>query len=214
MALIRNRQEAGEKLAVLLEKYASPQAIIYALPRGGVIVAKEIAEKIKAPLDLAIVRKIGHPFNPEYAIGAISETGGTLYNEAEKATIDNHWLREEEIKEQAEAQRRRQKYLGGRTMISPKNKIAILVDDGIATGLSMFLAIKEIKKNQPQKIIVAIPVIPDDTLLKLRREVDDVIYLEAPKLFLGAVGNYYDDFQQTEDEEVIEVLKNKKGSSP
>jgi len=207
MALFKDRQEAGKKLAVLLEKYASPQAIIYALPRGGVMVAKEIAEKIQVPLDLVMVRKIGHPYNPEYAIGAISETGVTLYNAAEKATVDNHWLKKEEIKEQAEAKRRRQKYVEGRAMISPKNKVAILVDDGIATGLSMFLAIKEIKKSQPQKIIVAIPVVPYDTLLKLRRKVDDVIYLEAPQLFLGAVGNYYDDFQQTEDEEVMAVFK-------
>lgn len=208
MILFQNREEAGEQLAQLLKDYQNTETIVYALPRGGVILGKIIAEKLKTPLDLIIVRKIGHPSNPEYAIGAISENGATLYNETEKESQDQAWLKQEEAKEQAEAIRRRHRYLPEKKMISAKNKIALLVDDGIATGLTMLLAIKEIKKQKPKKIIVAIPVIPGDTLIKLQANADKVIFIEAPQLFLGAIGAYYSDFSQLADETVISILKN------
>jgi predicted phosphoribosyltransferase len=209
MILFKNREQAGERLARLLKDYEDAAAVVYALPRGGVVLGKIIAAKLRAPLDLIIIQKIGHPFNPEYAIGAISEDGATLYNKSEKGLQDQAWLKQEEAKERAEAIRRRQKYLPGQPMVSVRDKTAILVDDGIATGLTMLLAIAEIRKQRPKKIIVAIPVIPHDTLAKIQASADQAVFLKAERLFSGSVGSYYSDFHQLTDEEILLTLKNK-----
>ena len=204
-----NRQEAGKLLAKELYDYKGTDAIVYALPRGGVVLGFEIARELNIPLDIIITRKIGHPNNPEYAVCAITEEGELVCNEFEKSLLDPDWLKREMEKEQKEALRRRKTYLGDRKHTAAHGKTAIIVDDGIATGLTIFAAIQSLKKEKPKKVIVAVPVAPHDMVVKLRREVDDVVVLEDTNNYLGAVGAYYKDFPQVSDQEVIELLKSK-----
>ncbi|MFH0937539.1 MAG: phosphoribosyltransferase family protein [Candidatus Daviesbacteria bacterium] len=203
----KNRVEAGDKLAESLRNYQGQKAVIYALPRGGVVVGAEIAKKLGLPLDLIIVRKIGHPYNPEYAIGAVTENGTIILNEEEKQEIDPEWLKKEVQTQQEEAKRRKDLYLPINHKISANNQIAIIVDDGIATGLTMQAAIKEIRQQNPQRIVIAVPIIPKDTVQKLTSEGIEIIALDELKEFVGAVGAYYDFFPQLSDEEVIELIK-------
>lgn len=203
----RNRAEAGQRLARLLEKYRGQEAVVYALPRGGVVVAKEIARELHCPLDLIIVRKIGHPRNPEFGIGAVTEAGRMFLNEAIVRTLDPKWLEAEIDKQQKEAQRRRELYLKDTEPVEVKGKTAIIVDDGIATGSTMFVAIKELRHRQPARIVVAVPVSPKDTAEAVKQEVDEFVAISAPDYFLGAIGAYYDDFAQVSDAEVISWLK-------
>lgn len=203
--MFKNRQEAGRLLAERLQKYRNTNSVVYALPRGGVVVAYEIVRSLPAPLDLVITRKIGHPHNPEYAICAVSESGELACDEYERQIVGIQWIKEEAARQMAEAQRRRQAYLG-RESLSPEGKIAIIVDDGVATGLSIGLAIKEIRTYNPAKIVVAVPIIPDDTAEKLAPFVDELIALEIGTPFLGSIGQYYREFPQVADEEVIDLL--------
>lgn len=205
--IFKDRIEAGQKLTEKLKSLKTDfsNAVIYMLPRGGVVLGAEIAKALGIPLDLMIVRKIGHQFDPEYAIGAVAEDGHTLFNEDEYKRADKKWLEQEIKKEQVEAKRRREKYWGRREKISVEGKIAILVDDGIATGLSMMLAISEIKHQNPSKIIVAVPIVPKDMTKKIQKEAELVV-IEIDENYLGAVGAYYKSFPQVEDEEVIKIL--------
>lgn len=149
--IFKDRSHAGQKLADLLEKYRAEDVVLYALPRGGMIVAEEIARKFGWPLDLIIVRKIGHPQNEEYAIGAITESGETVFGKSEAFQIDKDYLEQKSKEQQQEAKRRHKIYLAGRKQTDPKGKIAIIVDDGLATGFSMLAAIRELKKKKPKK---------------------------------------------------------------
>lgn len=205
--LFKNRTEAGQKLAELLSDYASEDVIVYALPRGGVILGAEIAKVLHAPLDLIITRKIGHPSNPEYAVCALAEDGAPICNQSELERLGHHWLEEEKHKAREEIQRRREEYVGGTTQLDIKGKTAIIVDDGIATGLTMIASIEEMKLHEPKEIVVAIPIVPYLTSLKLEGMVDKVVCVEATREFLGAVGAYYEDFTQVDDEEVKRILK-------
>ncbi len=202
----KDRVDAGKQLAEKLEKYRDKEAVIYALPRGGVVLGYEIAKRLKAPLDLVITRKIGHPNNPEYAICAIAEDGHMICNEEERSRIENIWFDEKVKNEQEEAKRRRELYLQGKSE-NAKGKIAIIIDDGVATGLTLRLAIKELKHKQPKRIVVAVPVAPREIASELEKEVDEFIALDIPRFYLGAVGAYYGDFIQVTDEEVIGLLK-------
>lgn len=205
MLFIVNRQEAGKQLAKELDGYKDSDAVVYALPRGGVVLGFEVAKELRLPLDVIITRKIGHPRNPEYAICAITQEGDMYCNETQKAMLDPAWLAKEAEKEKQEALRRKKIYLGGKEHRSSKDKTAIIVDDGIATGLTMFAAVQSLKKEKPRKIIIAVPVAPRDVIMKLQKEVDQVVALEAVD-HLGAVGAYYRDFPQVSDEEVIRLL--------
>lgn len=205
--LFKNRKEAGQKLAELLSDYASEDVIVYALPRGGVILGAEIAKALHAPLDLIITRKIGHPSNPEYAVCALAEDGAPICNQSELERLGHHWLEEEKHKAREEIQRRREEYVGDTKQKEIKGKTAIIVDDGIATGLTMIASIEEMKLHEPKTIVVAIPIVPYLTSLKLEGMVDKVVCVEATREFLGAVGAYYEDFTQVEDEEVKRILK-------
>lgn len=192
-------------LAEKLVKYKNANAVVYALPRGGVVVAYEIARALSAPLDLVITRKIGHPQNPEYAVCAVSESGELECDERAVSMVGMEWIRQEAARQVAEARRRRKKYLG-RESLSPEGKTAVIVDDGIATGLSIGLAVKEIRKQRPAKIIVAVPVASADAVKRLEKEGVEVLCLEDPQHFLGAVGAHYASFPQVEDDEVVELL--------
>ena len=204
----KNRSDAGRKLAEKLAAYGGEDAVVYALPRGGVVLGYEIARKLAAPLDLIIPRKIGHPSNPEYAIGVVVEDGHTLFGEQERLGVDAEWMSREIEKERQEAHRRRSAYLKRREPISTKGKTAIVVDDGAATGLSLLLAIREIKEHQkPRRLIAALPVAPADTAGKIKKEVDELVALYVPSLFFGAVGAYYKEFGQVEDAEVVALME-------
>jgi len=193
----------------LLEKYKKKDVVVYALPRGGVVTAFEIAKHFRAPLDLIITRKIGHPQSPEYAIAATAENGHILGKEWELKSVGKEWLKKEVEKEKLEAKRRRKKYLKGRHEIDVEGKVAILVDDGIATGFTMRVGIMELRHRKPKKIVVAIPVIPKGTAKILSREADEVVALDIPSddKFLGSVSAYYEEFPQVTDEEVVKILK-------
>lgn len=201
-----DRQEAGRLLAEKLKKYTDQAAVVYALPRGGVAIGAAIAELIHAPLDIVVPRKIGHPIDSEYAIAAISETGKLVADEASLTAIDEDWLSVEILHELKEAERRRAKYMQGRPVHKVQGKTAILADDGVATGLTMRAAIIDVKARSPASIVIAVPIIPADTKAQLSQEVDKIVSLVSPKAGFGAIGAYYDSFDQVNDEEVITLL--------
>jgi len=205
--MFKDRKEAGQLLAEKLIQYRDKNAVVYALPRGGVVLGFEIARLLHTPLDLVIARKIGHPENPEYAVCAVTEEDEPFYNETEKVTLDPSWLRQEIEKGRKEAKLRREKYLKGREHFSAKDKTAILVDDGVATGLTLRTAIRSLRKEEPRELLVAVPVAPQDLVEILRTEADKVVVLKNERSYLGAVGAYYKSFPQTSDEEVIELLR-------
>jgi putative phosphoribosyl transferase len=207
--IFKNRVEAGQKLAETLNKFKDAKdTIILSLPRGGVVVGYEVAKILNLPLDIVVPRKIGAPGDPEFAIGAITETGEGIFDEMTIGAygITESYLQNEIKKEKAEAERRLTLYRGPRPPLDLRNKTVIIVDDGLATGLTMRAAIKTIKKFGATKIVVAIPVAPPDTAELIKKEVDEFICLLTPTFF-GSVGEFYDEFPQTADEEVIELLK-------
>jgi predicted phosphoribosyltransferase len=202
-----DRVEAGQELAKKLIRYRSKNVVVYGLPRGGVAVAAEVAKYLSLPIDVIIARKIGHPFNSEYAVAAVTETGELVTNEFEVSELGKKWLEGAAAKEKNEAKRRRKLYTGQRKHISAKNRVAVVIDDGIATGLTLKAAIKQLKKEHPTKIVVAVPVTPDDTAAEIETEVDEMICLHREHGFFGSVGSYYQRFQQTEDQDVIDILE-------
>lgn len=207
MAKFTDRTEAGQKLAAALVKYRDSAVVVYALPRGGVVLGAEVAIALDAPLDLVITRKIGHPASSEYAICAVAEQGEPVCNETERASVERAWFEAELERARSEAKRRRQTYLAGRKPLAPTGKTAIIVDDGVATGLTIRAAIAELRTHQPAKIVAAVPVVPRATAGILREEADELVALDTPALYLGAVGAYYDHFVQIEDQEVIDLLE-------
>jgi putative phosphoribosyl transferase len=201
-----DRVDAGKRLAQALLTYKGKPVVVYALPRGGVVLGVEVARALEAPLDLIVVRKIGHPFQPEYAIGAVAEDGYLVTNPAEVAQLDKRWVEHATAAELDEAQRRRRLFLQGRAPIDVTDKIAIIVDDGLATGLTMSAAIHEIRGRGPRQVVVAVPVAAAATMDKLKADVDDFVALYIPEWFV-AVGAFYRRFDQVSDEEVIALLK-------
>ncbi len=213
--IFKNRKEAGILLTQKLKKYRHKDIVVYAIPRGGIVPAVEIAQYFSAPLDLVITRKIGHQYNHEYAIAAIDEYGNILGSKKELSTIDPKWFEKTIAIEQREIKRRRSKYLHNESSVSITNKIVILVDDGIATGFTMHVAIQQLRQKNPQKIVVAIPIIPQSTFDVLQQKTDDVIALNvaSDETFLGAVGAYYEKFPPVTDNEVIAILTSYKKNS-
>lgn len=205
----KDRAQAGQLLVEKLEKYKDGDVVVYALPRGGVVTAVEIARNLHAHLDLIIAHKISHPYQPEYAIAATAENGHIVGERRELMSVDKDWLEGEVEKERREASRRRKKYLHGRKITSPRGKIAILVDDGVATGLTLRVGILELKHKNPRKMIVAVPVMPRSIAKVIEKEVDELVVLEIPSdhNFLGSVSQYYENFNQVEDKEVVSILK-------
>jgi putative phosphoribosyl transferase len=206
----RDRTDAGRRLAEALAGYKDQQSVILALPRGGVPVAAEVAALLKAPLDLILVRKVGVPFQPELAMGAVVDGGSPLIVRNEDV-IRLAGIGEQEFRavcddELAEIERRRQRYLGGRARINVGGKTVIVIDDGVATGATTRAALRATHMRNPKKLILAVPVAPSEAVAELRREADDVICLEHHELF-GAIGFYYANFRQVSDDEVVALLK-------
>ncbi len=203
-----DRGDAGRRLAQKLLKYKGDNAVVYALPRGGVVTGYEIAKELNLPLDIIPVRKIGHPNAPEYAIGAVDEKGETILNKTETGMVDQIWLKEEIERGRAEAARRGVAYREGKPPLSASGKTAIIIDDGIATGLTMRLAVRAMKSSHPKKIVVAVPVAPAESISELKKEgADEITTLLRPEEFLGSVGAHYESFEQTEDKEVIRLMR-------
>lgn len=205
----KNRSDAGRKLAARLAQYKDQQVVLLALPRGGVPVAAEVAAVLGAPIDLVLVRKIGVPSQPELAMGAIVDGDSpiTVRNEdvIRLAGVDERTFRAVRDREFAELERRRRLYLGGRNRIGVKDRIAIVIDDGVATGATTRAALRAIRMRQPNKLILAVPVGPTDTIEAMREEADEVLCLKIYEEF-NAIGTFYGDFRQITDQEVIDIL--------
>ncbi len=213
--MLKDRFEAGEILADKIEKMAPfDNPVVLALPRGGVPVAFRIAKRLDAPLDVIIVRKLGAPFNEEFAIGALveGEPERVVLNEEAvyRLGVSKDYLDSVIEKEREELHRRQKMYrMSENPLGNLAGKTVILVDDGIATGYTMKAALAAIREQSPAKIIVAVPVAPADTLEEMERLADKVVVIETPEPF-WAVGAHYEKFDQTSDEEVIELLKEAK----
>jgi putative phosphoribosyl transferase len=204
-----NRKDAGRKLAAALAGYKDRKSVVLALPRGGVPVAAEVAAALGAPLDIVLVRKIGVPFQPELAMGAVTDGNAPMVVRNEDV-VRMAGVSEEEFKavcesELAEIERRRQRYLGERNAVNVEGRPAIVVDDGIATGATIRAALRAMRMRNPSSLVLAVPVAPTESLAALRGEVDELVCLESYENF-GAIGYYYSDFRQVSDEEVIETL--------
>lgn len=204
MIIFKNRTEAGKKLAHVLEDLRGTNTIILALPRGGVIVAKEVADSLNLPLDIIVTRKIGAPENNEYAIGAIDIDGDGTWNKFEYSRVDKKWIAEKINTEKIEARRRWDIYRESRPPYSLHGKTVVITDDGIATGLTMRSAVAYAKKKGAQRIIVAVPVSAIDSTAKIKKEAE-LRFLETPASF-SAVGEWYEEFPQVQDVEVIKAL--------
>ena len=206
----RNRSDAGRQLAKALAGYKDQQPVILALPRGGVPVAAQVAVALNAPLDLILVRKIGVPFQPELAMGAVVDGGVPIVVRNEDvirlAGIDESEFKAVCDEELAEIERRRQRYLGSRKHVDVSGRTAIVIDDGIATGATTRAALRATRMRKPKRLVLAVPVAPTESLSALHGDADDVVCLEDHEPF-GAIGVYYADFSQVPDEEVIEILK-------
>jgi len=207
--LFADRTEAGQALARELVKYRGQPVHVYALPRGGAQVAAEVARALNAPLDLIFVRKIGAPAQPELAIGAVVD-GGTPIIVRNDDVVRFTGTRDSQFdqicrRELQEIERRRKVYLQNRPPLDPAGKIAIVIDDGVATGATMRAALRATRMRHPKKLVLAVPVGAYDSIEELRGEVDEVVCLSAPEDF-GALGHYYEDFCQLSDQDVIDIL--------
>jgi putative phosphoribosyl transferase len=204
-----DREEAGRKLVAALSKFCGQGVVVLALPRGGVQVAAPIAAALRAPLDLILVRKIGVPTQPELAMGAVVEgmnphlvRNGDVIRLAGVSEAEFAAIRDREL---AEIEHRRQAYFGTRTRAEVAGRIAIVVDDGIATGATVRAALQSVRRCGPHKLVLAVPVAPTGALGKLRADADEIICLMEPSSF-GALGQFYSDFRQVDDREVIDIL--------
>ncbi len=211
MKYFKNRVDAGKQLASAL-KPVSKDAIVLAIPRGGVVVGFEVAKALGVQLDVVITRKIGAPDNPEFAIGAVAEDGTAILDDSivGMLQVSKGYISEAVERQKLEIKRRLLRYRGDVPYPSLENREVIVVDDGVATGSTLKAAIMSIRKKGARTIIVAVPVGPPDTVQQFSRLADRVVCLRMPEPFY-AIGEFYDDFEQTEDVEVIKLLKmNKK----
>ena len=202
-----NRTLAGRCLATRLSEYANPTTLVLALPRGGVPVAAEVARALNAPLDVFLVRKLGVPGHPELAMGAIASGGVRVVSRdvVEELGIPSSIIDAVAAREQLELERRDRLYRGSRSLPSLAGRTVILVDDGLATGATMEAAVEAVRQLNPRRIVVAAPVGAAETCARLKTVADDVVCAETPEPF-QAVGLWYERFEQTSDEEVIETL--------
>lgn len=206
----RNRVHAGQVLAAMLLRAPgrSEGALVLAIPRGGVPVAYEVATALGAELDLLLVRKLGAPSQPELAMGAIATGGARVINEDVVSALGITYPAIEAAvrRERAELDRRQREYRGDRPLPHVVGRVVIAVDDGLATGASMRVAVAALRQQRPARIVVAVPVAPPDTVRVLAREADEVVCPATPQSFFG-VGQWYENFDQTTDEEIREILE-------
>jgi predicted phosphoribosyltransferase len=213
LAHFADRRDAGRQLAAQLLSLAGEHPVVVGLPRGGIPVASEIAAALQAPLEILAVRKLGAPHNPEYGIGAIVEDGTRIFDPEALAAlaIDGGVLESIVARASEELRRRVTAYRGGRPPMPLRNRTVVVVDDGVATGVTDTAAIRAIRRQRPRRLILAVPVCAPDSLARLRKEVDEMFCLIAPPQLSG-VGQWYRDFSQIHDQEVIAALGVARGS--
>jgi putative phosphoribosyl transferase len=206
----QDRREAGHLLAEAIAERRLEDPVVLGLPRGGVVLAAEVAKKLDAPLDIILVRKLGAPLQPELAIGAVidgAEPQIVLNPDVVRLTdASEDYIREEVARQVEVIEARRRQWIAGRPRVPIAGKTAIVVDDGIATGATMRASLQALRRQQPKKVVVATPVAARETVEALKLEADEVICLLAPDA-LGAIGFFYRDFSQVSDEEVTEILR-------
>lgn len=203
-----DRESAGRALAQKLLKYrATPDLLIIGLPRGGLVVAYEVAVILEAQLDVLIVRKLGAPYQPELAMGAIAEGGMLLLNDAvvNYLSISREFIEETAKEQLIELNRRQKLYRDGRALPKIAGRTVVVVDDGLATGSTMKVAVRALRRKEPSKLVIAVPVGAASTCLELKDEADEVICLMTPEPF-SAVGSWFENFEQTTDQQVRELL--------
>lgn len=205
--IFENRVEAGRKLAVALRGMKGKDVVVLGIPRGGVVVANEVAEELGAPLDVVVTRKIEAPGEPEYALGAVTQEGDVILDRqaAEALGATREYIDDQTRKKREEVKDRMSRFRGSEPYPDLKGKTVIIVDDGIATGSSVSAAVMTVKKREPGRVMVAVPVAPADAVQVLKDEGCSVTCLETPGPFL-AIGEFYSDFEQVEDGEVKRIL--------
>lgn len=201
--IFQNREEAARKLVGKLKKYKGSNAVVLAIPRGGVPIGLIISRSLDLPLDLVLSKKIGHPFNPEYAIGSVTFEDVEI---DERADVSEQYLVETTQRIRKNLKEKYLKFLNGREPVPLQGKTLIIVDDGLATGRTALGIIKMLRRKQPSKIVLAIPVSPFDTLENIKEYVDEIICLATPENFF-AVGQFYHDFSEVTDEVVNELMR-------
>jgi len=202
----RNRDEAARQLAEHLRGYKGKNPLVLAIPRGAVPMARVVADALDGEVDVVLVRKLGAPGNPEFAVGSVDESGWAyIADYAASAGADERYLEGEKQRQLNVMRQRRAQYTAARPPIDPAGRIVIVIDDGLATGATMISALHALREKRPQKLIAAVPVSPPDTLHKVEKLADEVICLEAPDHFM-AVGQFYLEFPQVEDDEVVRLL--------
>lgn len=207
MRRFADRREAGAALARALAEYRGRNPLVLAIPRGAVPMGAVVAEQLEGELDVVLVRKLGAPWNPEFAVGAVSEDGATLVDEdaATAAGADRAYLEEERATQLARLRTRRMTYTPLRPPVDPAGRVVIVLDDGVATGSTMVAALRAVRARGPAELVAATAVAPPSALAKLRAEADRVVVLLTHEPFYG-VGRFFDDFTQVEDDEVARVL--------
>lgn len=207
MDYFSNRVDAGRQLASAL-KFVGKKSIVLAIPRGGIVVGFEVANALGVPLDVIIARKIGAPSNSELAIGAVAEDGTAILDDdlVRRLMVPRSYISEEAERQRAEIRRRLRRYRGDAPYPELKNREVVVVDDGVATGSTLKAALASVRQKKAESVIVAVPVGPPDTVVELEKFADRVVCLMTPEPFY-AIGEFYDDFTQTEDEEVIRLLE-------
>ena len=204
-----DRKDAGQRMVSMVEAYrGAAGAIVLGLPRGGVVVALEIALALELPMDVWVTRKIGAPFNPELAIGSVDSDGNLLLDEntARLYEVSDRYVREEVVSETEEIKRRYEKYRGEAAPPSIKDKTVLVVDDGVATGYTMMAALQSVRNHEAAKVVCVVPVASPRVMRKLDQMADEVACLSTPSYF-GAVGEFYRNFEQVTDTEVIDFLR-------
>ncbi|MBK9637630.1 MAG: phosphoribosyltransferase [Bacteroidetes bacterium] len=201
--MFKDRYDAALQLAKKLEKYRNNGGIILAIPRGGVPIGYVVAKELKFPLEIILSKKIGHPLNPEFAIGSVSLQGAMINDNVMDVSLD--YIQRESEQIHKKLKEKFSLYMGNRKSTDLKNKTVIIVDDGIATGSTILATVDSIKKSKPKEIIIAVPVSSLFAESKLSKVVDEFICLITPENFMG-VGQFYDNFSQVSDEEVIQLL--------
>ncbi|AHM61245.1 phosphoribosyl transferase domain-containing protein [Flammeovirgaceae bacterium 311] len=204
--MFNDRKEAGQALADQLRKYQQEDGVVLAIPRGGVPIGHEIAEALDWPLDVALSKKIGHPTNKEFAIGAVSLNGYVINHDI---PVSRDYIETEIARVRETLRNNYHIYLHGQDPLILTNKTVIITDDGVATGHTLLSVIDLIRKDKPRKLIVAVPVSAREAIRKIEQQADDVVCLIVPNEF-RAVGQFYQDFNQVEDQEVADLLHNRR----